>query len=101
MPHGIGQWIIILIVVLLLFGSTKLPALARSIGQSMKAFRNEVKDIQPEDTPAPPAQNPAQPQSSAQPPLNPAQPTSGAGSAPEGTRGPGSTPGGAPTADQR
>jgi sec-independent protein translocase protein TatA len=36
-------WIIILVLVLLLFGAPRLPALARSLGQSMKIFRNEVK----------------------------------------------------------
>lgn len=36
-------WIIILIIVLLLFGAPRLPALARSLGQSMKIFRSEVK----------------------------------------------------------
>ena len=36
-------WIIILVLVLLLFGAPRLPALARSIGQSMKIFRSEVK----------------------------------------------------------
>jgi sec-independent protein translocase protein TatA len=32
------------VIVLLLFGAPKLPGLARSIGQSMKIFRNEIKD---------------------------------------------------------
>jgi len=36
-------WIIILVLVLLLFGAPRLPALARSLGQSMKIFRTEVK----------------------------------------------------------
>ncbi len=42
--------LILLAIVLLLFGATKLPALARSVGQSMKAFRSEMKtdDSKPE-----------------------------------------------------
>lgn len=36
--------IIILAVVVLLFGATKLPALAKSVGQSMKIFKNEMKN---------------------------------------------------------
>lgn len=36
-------WLIILAVVLLLFGATRLPALSRSLGQSIKVFRKEVK----------------------------------------------------------
>jgi sec-independent protein translocase protein TatA len=36
-------WVIILAVVLLLFGATRLPALSKSLGQSIKVFRKEVK----------------------------------------------------------
>jgi sec-independent protein translocase protein TatA len=45
MFQGFTGWhaLIILVVVLLLFGATKLPALAKSVGQSMKVFRNEMK----------------------------------------------------------
>lgn len=45
MLQGFTGWhaLIILVVVLLLFGATKLPALAKSVGQSMKIFRNEMK----------------------------------------------------------
>jgi sec-independent protein translocase protein TatA len=39
---GPGIWIV-LVVVLLLFGATRLPALARSIGQSTKIFKEEIK----------------------------------------------------------
>lgn len=42
---GPGIWIV-LVVVLLLFGATRLPALAKSIGQSTKIFRNEMKSDQ-------------------------------------------------------
>jgi len=35
--------IIVLVIILLLFGATRLPALAKSIGQSTKIFRNEIK----------------------------------------------------------
>ena len=34
--------IVILVVVLLLFGATKLPALAKSVGQSAKIFKKEM-----------------------------------------------------------
>jgi sec-independent protein translocase protein TatA len=36
-------WAIILAVILLLFGAAKLPALSKSLGQSIKVFRKEVK----------------------------------------------------------
>jgi sec-independent protein translocase protein TatA len=45
MFQGFTGWhaLIILVVVVLLFGATKLPALAKSVGQSMKIFKNEIK----------------------------------------------------------
>ncbi|WP_285104820.1 Sec-independent protein translocase subunit TatA [Promicromonospora sp. MEB111] len=39
------HWIVLLVVVLLLFGSTRLPGLAKSVGQSMKIFKKEIKDM--------------------------------------------------------
>ena len=39
------HWIVLLVVVLLLFGSTRLPGLAKSVGQSMKIFKKEIKDL--------------------------------------------------------
>jgi sec-independent protein translocase protein TatA len=43
---GLPHLIIILVIILLLFGAPKLPGLARSIGQSMKIFRTEVKSVE-------------------------------------------------------
>lgn len=45
MLNNLTGWhfLIILVVVLLLFGAPKLPGLARSLGQSMKIFKNEIK----------------------------------------------------------
>ncbi len=40
---GWPHLLVILIVVLLLFGATKLPALAKGVGQSVKIFRKEMK----------------------------------------------------------
>ncbi|MGN6501684.1 MAG: twin-arginine translocase TatA/TatE family subunit [Pseudolysinimonas sp.] len=37
------HFLIVLAIILLLFGATKLPALAKSVGQSMKVFRNEIR----------------------------------------------------------
>lgn len=50
--------IVLLIVLILVFGSTKLPQIASSLGQSMKVFKKEIKELR-EDEPAqtpPPAQ---------------------------------------------
>ena len=59
---GPGIWVV-LAVVLLLFGATRLPALARSIGQSTKIFRNEMKSETPtaEAPPVEPGANVAAP----------------------------------------
>ncbi|HEY5223997.1 MAG TPA: Sec-independent protein translocase subunit TatA [Microbacteriaceae bacterium] len=48
---GLTGWhlLIILAVILLLFGATKLPALSKSVGQSMRIFKNEVKTMKEED----------------------------------------------------
>jgi sec-independent protein translocase protein TatA len=40
--------LIIVAVVLLLFGAPKLPGFARSLGQSMRIFRSEVKTMKSE-----------------------------------------------------
>jgi sec-independent protein translocase protein TatA len=44
MTPGIPELLIILVVVLLLFGGTRLPKLARSLGQASKEFRRGVHD---------------------------------------------------------
>jgi sec-independent protein translocase protein TatA len=44
------HFLIILVVILLLFGAPKLPGLARSLGQSMKIFKSEIK-AEPGTTP--------------------------------------------------
>ena len=54
---GPGIWIV-LAVVLLLFGATRLPALARSIGQSTKIFRDEMKTDKSADAATPDAAAP-------------------------------------------
>lgn len=41
--------IIILVVILLLFGAAKLPALAKSVGQSARVFKGEMKAMKDED----------------------------------------------------
>lgn len=46
-PH---LWII-LIIILLLFGAAKLPALAKSLGQSARVFKGEMKAMKDDDAP--------------------------------------------------
>jgi sec-independent protein translocase protein TatA len=47
--------LIILAVVLLIFGAAKLPALARSVGQSVKILQKEVHSKDKSDTGVQPA----------------------------------------------
>jgi len=42
--------VVLLVLVLLVFGSSKLPDIARSVGQSMKVFKKEVKELRDEPT---------------------------------------------------
>ena len=42
--------VIILAIVLLLFGAPRLPGLAKSVGQSLKIFRGEVKTSKDESS---------------------------------------------------
>ncbi|MDT3444282.1 MULTISPECIES: Sec-independent protein translocase subunit TatA [unclassified Pseudofrankia] len=54
---GAPELIIIAVVVLVLFGSKKLPEAARSLGRSMRIFKSEVKAMGDEGgAPAAPAE---------------------------------------------
>ena len=54
--------VVLLVLVLLIFGSSKLPDIARSVGQSMKVFKKEVKELRDEDDDKKPAAQIQQPQ---------------------------------------
>lgn len=41
---GPGEMIVVLLVVLLLFGASRLPKLARSMGQASKEFKDGMKE---------------------------------------------------------
>ena len=47
---GTGELIIILIIVLLVFGGTKLPKLARSLGQAQKEFKDGLESTSDDDS---------------------------------------------------
>ena len=53
MLQGLTGWhfLIILAVILLLFGAAKLPALAKSMGQSARVFKGEMKAMKDDETP--------------------------------------------------
>ena len=58
---GLGpqELVLIVLVILLLFGAKKLPDAARSLGQSMRIFKSEVKEMKTD--PKPDADKPATP----------------------------------------
>ena len=44
MSFGIPELLIVLAIVLLLFGATRLPALARSLGKSTREFKEGMRE---------------------------------------------------------
>ena len=51
---GTGELLIVLVVVLVLFGGSKLPKLARSLGQAQNEFKQGIKDGSEDDDDAAP-----------------------------------------------
>lgn len=49
---GVWQIVIIAAIVILLFGSRKLPELARGVGSSLRIFRAETKGMMDDDKPS-------------------------------------------------
>jgi sec-independent protein translocase protein TatA len=49
MSFGITELIIILVIVLLLFGTTKLKSIGNDLGSAIKGFRSAVSDEKPAD----------------------------------------------------
>ena len=47
-PLGTPELIIIVLVIVLLFGATRLPQLAKALGQSKKAFREGIEESEKE-----------------------------------------------------
>ncbi len=48
MPGG-PEWIIILVVVLVLFGGSQLPKLAKNLGKAQKEFKDGMADADKSD----------------------------------------------------
>jgi sec-independent protein translocase protein TatA len=76
MWQGFTGWhaLIILVVILLLFGAPKLPALARSLGQSMKILRSEVRSDKRDDEGGDDVDGPGRANSSEDPSTGPRKP---------------------------
>lgn len=104
MVRNLSAWhvLVLLVVVVLLFGANRLPDLAKSVGQSLKIFKSEIKDLTDDGqksagaasvTPpvAPVTSQPAAPASAVSvdaPPAAPAAPTQDSSSATSGATGP-------------
>lgn len=50
--------IIVIVLVLVLFAAPKLPGMARSLGQSMRIFKSEVREMKEEGPPDPARRGP-------------------------------------------
>ena len=69
---GSGELIIVLIIVLLVFGGSQLPKLAKNLGKAQKEFKDGLaegmKDDKPASQPVQQAQTPTQPTNLPPPP---------------------------------
>jgi sec-independent protein translocase protein TatA len=76
-----SELLIVLLVIVVLFGSTRLPKLARSLGEAQREFRRGVSRAHDDDEPktvtttATPAASPAPPAPPSATPVVPAPPT--------------------------
>jgi sec-independent protein translocase protein TatA len=48
MPQGM-EWVLIILAVVLLFGASKLPQLAKSLGQSKRAFKEGMREAEEDE----------------------------------------------------
>lgn len=97
---GMTELLVILVVALIVFGPTKLPELARSLGRAMHEFRRASNDlrasfneaIEPPPSPQPPRASPAIPPPPAEAPAPLDQPPAGAAPAERPSSPPSSSP---------
>ena len=45
---GMGEWILIGLVVLVFFGAKKIPEFAKGLGKGIREFKDAVKDVKKE-----------------------------------------------------
>lgn len=75
------HWAIVIVVVLLLFGSRKLPDMARGLGQSMRILKAETRGLQDDDKHHTAHTSAGEPGSSAPTPSSPTTPERSNGTA--------------------
>lgn len=56
-------WMILILLIVLLFGASKLPDITRNIGKSLKIFKEEVRDLSGDDSKQTIEHNPTDPPS--------------------------------------
>lgn len=62
MPNlGLPELLVILVIVVLLFGASRLPQLGRGLGEGIKGFKDAMKDAQDDKKTPPSGQNPPPP----------------------------------------
>ncbi len=63
MPNWVGPWdlLILLLVVLLIFGPKRLPEMGRSLGRSMREFKDSVSGRDRQEDEQPELPRPAEP----------------------------------------
>lgn len=44
------HWLIVILVLIILFGASKLPDIAKNIGKSAKVLKKELNDLQDDDS---------------------------------------------------
>ena len=44
-PIGLPEMLIILVIIMLIFGASRLPEIGKGIGQGIKNFKSSVKDV--------------------------------------------------------
>ncbi len=52
---GMGEWVVILVIVLVLFGGSRIPELAKSLGQGIREFKKSMKDEDTDKKPSDPS----------------------------------------------
>jgi sec-independent protein translocase protein TatA len=58
MPNlGIGEWLIILVVVIIIFGVGRLPEVGSALGKAIRGFKKSVSSDDDKEKEAPPAQS--------------------------------------------
>ena len=77
---GIGELVVVLLVLVLLFGASRLPQLGAGLGEGIRSFRKAFRDMREEDEKPPLARSEAaRPEAGEKQPPPRQEPTSGQG----------------------